>query len=68
MDLADEQTATDFEGDIQRRLIGATHSDAVEGLVVAVVGDVGHRRVEEQREVDAGEQQDDERVERDLTQ
>ena len=47
---------------------GLRHLDAAQRLVDAVVGDVGHGRVEEQRQVDAGEQQHDEAVQRDLTQ
>ena len=42
------------------------HLDAAQRRVAAVVVDLGHRRVEEQRQERAGQQQDDERVERDL--
>ena len=68
MDLADEQAAADLEADVQRRLVGTRHLDAPQRLVDAVVGDMGHRRVEEQRQVHTGEQQDDEAVQRNLTQ
>ena len=67
VDLADEQATAHLEGDVQRRLVGPGHLHAVERLVHAVVGDLGHRRVEEQRQVHAGEQQHDEAVQRDLT-
>ena len=66
VDLADEQPAADLEGDVEGGLIRPGHLNAVERLVHPVVGDLGHRRVEEQREVHTGQQQHDEAVQRDL--
>ena len=62
MDLADEQPAAHLEADVQRGLVGPRHLDTAQRLVDAVVGDLGHRRVEEQGQVHAGEQQHDEAV------
>ena len=45
---------------------GSEQFDAAQRLVDAVVGDLGHRRVEEQGEVHAGQQQHNEAVQRDL--
>ena len=50
----------------QRRRVRPRHRDALHRHVAAVVDGLGHRRVEEERQVRAGEQQDDERVQRDL--
>ena len=66
MDLADEQAAAHFERDVERRSVGLRHLDAAQRLVDAVVGDLGHRRVEEEAQIHAGEEQDDEAVQRDL--
>ena len=66
VDLADDQAAANVEADVERRRVGVGHGDAVERHVAAVVDGLAHRRIEEERQVGAGEQQDDERVERDL--
>jgi hypothetical protein len=66
VDLADEQTAADVERQIQRRVVGGRHDHAAQRCVRALVGNLAHRGVEEERQVRAREQQDDERVERDL--
>ena len=66
VDLAHDQPAADVEGDVQRRVVGPRHLHAVQRHVGAVVADLGHRGVEEERQEGAGQQQDDERVERDL--
>ena len=47
-------------------LVRPRHLDAAQRRVGAVVDDLLHRRVEEQRQERAGQQQDDERVQRDL--
>ncbi len=66
VDLTDEQSATHFEGDVERGLVGARHLHSAQWLIHPVVGDLGHGGVEEQRQVDPGDQQDDEAVQRDL--
>ncbi len=68
VDLTDEETAAHLERDVQRRLVRLGHHHAVQRLVGAVVHHARHRRVEEQRQVDARHQQDDEAVQRDLAQ
>ncbi len=68
VDLADEQTAAHLEADVEGGREGSRHLDATERLIHAVVGDIDHRRVEEQAQVHAGEQQNDEAVQGDLTQ
>ena len=60
VDLADEQPAAHLEADVEGGLVGPRHLHTAQRLVHAVVGDLGHRRVEEQRQVHAGDQQDDE--------
>ncbi len=67
VDLPDEQAAAHVEGDLQRALERAGHVDAAQVLERAVVGDLDHRRVEEDRQVGARQQQHDEAVEGDLT-
>jgi hypothetical protein len=64
--LPHDQAAAHLEGDVQRRFVRPRHLDAAQRRVRAVVDDLLHRGVEEQREVRAGQQQDDERVQRDL--
>ena len=64
--LAHEQAAADVERQPQRRVVGRRHRDAAQRRVGAVVDDLAHRGVEEERQVGARQQQDDERVERDL--
>src|ERR1700757_4710513 len=66
VDLADEQSTPHFETDVQRALVGTRHLDTAQRLVNAVVDDLGRRRVEEQRQVNAGDQQHHERVQGDL--
>ena len=51
---------------VQRRGVGVGHLYAAQRLVAAVVDDLLLAGVEEQRQVHAGQQQDDEAVERDL--
>ena len=66
VNLANEETAAHLEGDVQGRLVGARHRDTAKRLVRALVDDVCHRRIEEQRQEHTGDQQDHEAVERDL--
>ena len=66
--LADEQAAAHIEADVQGRLVGLRHLHTAQRLVDTVVGDLGHRRVEEQAQVDPGDEQNDEAVQRDLAQ
>ena len=66
VDLPHEQAAAHVEADPQRGRVRLAHPDAVQLRVRPVVDDLGHARVEEQRQEDAGQDQDDERVERDL--
>ena len=68
VNLSDEQPAAHLEADVEGRRVCLRHLDAAQRPVHAVVGDLGHRRVEEQRQVHAGDQQHDEAVQRDLTQ
>ncbi len=68
VDLPDEQPAAHLEADVQGGREGLGHLDTAQRLIHAVVGDLGHRRVEEQRQVYAGEQQDDERIQSNLAQ
>ena len=60
--LADEQAAADLERDVQCSCVCARHLHTVKREVRAVVDDLGNRRVEEQRQVDTGQQQNDEAV------
>jgi hypothetical protein len=53
---------------MQGRLEGLRHRQPAEQLVAALVLDLGHRRLEPDGEEQPGEQQDDERVQRDLAQ
>jgi hypothetical protein len=68
VDLPDQQPAADIEGDPQRRLVRLAHRHAVQLDVRAVVQDLVRRRHEEQRKERPGQQQDDERPQRDLAQ
>ena len=52
---------------VQRRVVGRRHLHAAQRRVRAVVDDLAHGGVEEERQVGARQQQDEERVERDLT-
>ena len=64
--LPHQQATTDVERDVDRGLVGLGHLDVAEVGVRAVVGDLGHARVEPERQEDAGEQQDHEAPQRDL--
>jgi hypothetical protein len=66
VDLPQQQAAADIEADVQRRLVGLAHRDAVELGVRAVVDHRGRGRDEEERQEGPGQQQDDERPQRDL--
>jgi hypothetical protein len=66
VDLPHQQTAADVERDVQRRGVGLGHVQALEQAVRALVLDLAHRRLEPERQEDAGQDQDDEAVERDL--
>ncbi len=65
--LAHEQAAAHVEGQVQRRVVGRRHLHAPQWRVGPLVDDLTHRGVEEERQVGARQQQDDEGVERDLT-
>ena len=65
--LAHQQSPAHGEGEVDRRGEGLSHRLPVERLVSAVVDDDGRTRDEVQRQEDAGDEQDHERVERDLT-
>jgi hypothetical protein len=66
VDLAHDQPTAHVERDVQRGGVCPRHLDATQRRVAALVLDFAHRRVEEERQVGAGEQQHDERVKRDL--
>ena len=66
VDLPHQQPAADIEADVQRRLVRLADREAVELGVRAVVDHVGRRRDEEERQEGPGQQQDDERPQRDL--
>ena len=67
VDLANEQATTHLEGDIECRVVSGGHLHTVERCVGAVVDDLRHGWVEEQRQVDTRQDQNDKGVERDLT-
>src|SRR3712207_7219482 len=56
-----EQAAADVERELERRRVGGRHLRAAQRVVRAVVHDLGHRRVEEEGQVRAREQQDEDR-------
>ena len=64
--LPHEQTGPHVEAQVDDRPVGVGHGDAAQRLVAPVVDDRRRRGVEEERHVDAGDDQDDEAVERDL--
>src|SRR6185436_18094225 len=66
VDLAHDQPAADVERDVQGRGVGLRHLQPVQWYVRAVVDDLSLAGPEPQRQKGAGEQQDDEAVERDL--
>ena len=65
--LPQQQAAPDVEGQAERRRVRLRHRQATEQLVGALVLDLGHRRLEPDGQEDAAQQQDDEGVQRDLT-
>ena len=64
--LTNKQATADVKGNVKRGCVCTGHFDAVERQVCTVVDHLGDRRVEEQGQVDTGQQQDDEAVERHL--
>ena len=64
--LADQQPGLDREGDVEHRLVGVAHVKAAQRRVGAVVDLLGGAGVEEERQIDAGGHQHDERVQGDL--
>ncbi len=68
VDLADEQPAAHVEADLQGGEVGLRHEHPAQRRVGALVGRLPHRRVEEEGEVHAGQQQHDEAVERQFAQ
>jgi hypothetical protein len=64
--LPHEEAAADVERQVQRRLVSGRHLHAAQRRVRALVDDLAHGGVEEEGQVRAGQQQDDEGVERDL--
>src|SRR5829696_5299577 len=68
MHLPEQQATANVKRQAQRRGIRLRHRQTAKQIVGALILDLGHRRHEPDGEEDAGEQQDDERVERDLTQ
>ncbi|CPR76979.1 Uncharacterised protein [Mycobacteroides abscessus subsp. abscessus] len=68
MDLTHEQTTTHLETQIQCACVGRGHLSATQWLVHAVVGDLGHGRIKEQRQVDTGNKEHHKAVEGDLPQ
>ncbi|CPU62919.1 Uncharacterised protein [Mycobacteroides abscessus subsp. abscessus] len=68
MNLPHEQTTAHLETQIQCACVGRRHMSAAQWLVHAVVGDLGHGRIEEQRQVDTGNKKHRKAVEGDLPQ
>jgi hypothetical protein len=66
--LTHEQATAHLEGQVQRRLVRGRHLGAAQRRVRPLVRDLPHRRVEEEGQERAGEQQDDEREQGDLAQ
>ncbi len=64
--LAHQQARAHLERQVERRGVGPAHAHPIELVVGAVVGRERRRRLEEERQVDAGRDQHDEAVERDL--
>ena len=65
--LADKEPAAHLEGQVQGCLIRPGHLHAIQRKIRTVVDDLGDRRVEEECEVDTGQQQDKKAIERNLT-
>jgi hypothetical protein len=68
VDLAHDEPRAYVEADAQDRFVGLRHRHTLQWCVAPVVDDLLRSRREEEREVHAGEDQDDEAVERELTQ
>jgi hypothetical protein len=66
--LAHQQPGLDREREFHHRAVGVTHRAAVERRIGAVVDGMGGAWIEEQRQVDPGGDQHDERVQRDFPQ
>jgi hypothetical protein len=66
VDLPHEQTAANVERQVQCRVVGRRHLDAAQGRVGPLVRDLAHGGVEEEHQVDARQEQDDERGDGDL--
>ena len=66
--LPHQQTGTHVEGDVQRGRVGLGHVQAAEGVVGAVVDDLGHARLVPEAEEHSGDQEYDEAPQRDLAQ
>ena len=66
--LPHQQAAAYVERDVQGRGVGLGHVQAAELVVGALVDDLGHARLEPERQEGAGEQEHDEAPQRDLTQ
>ena len=66
VDLPHQQAAAHVKADLQGRGVGLAHPHAAQRDVRPVVNNIGHARLEPQRQERPGEQQDDERVEDDL--
>ena len=64
--LAHQQATADVEREVERRGHRRRHLDALQRHVGAVVVDLDHRRLEEEGQERAREQDDDEAVQRDL--
>jgi hypothetical protein len=64
--LPHEQAAADVEGELQGRVVGRRHLYTAQGRVAALVDDLLHGGVEEERQVGARQQRDEEGVEGDL--
>ncbi len=67
VDLPDQQTTAHLEGDVHGRVERLGHHLALQRHVTAVVLDLVHRRVEEQRQIDTRQDDDDEAVHADFT-
>ena len=66
MDLADDEAGADVEAQRDGRLVRLRHVQAAQRRVAALVHDVAAAGMEEEGEVDAGQDEDDEAVHGDL--
>ena len=64
--LPHQQPRFDLEGQVDRRAVGVRHLHAAQRQVLAVVDGGRSARLEEERQIDPGADQDDERVQGDL--